>query len=84
MNLRQSLLVKGMRILDNRFQTNGGVIGSLASGRAGQRAGVAMDHFTWKKVLNFLRIELQLKSGRTQVKGYPYEWEIDTTNICHS
>ena len=82
MNLRQSLLVKGMRILDNRFQTNGGVVGSLASGRAGQRAGVAMDHFTWKKVLNFLRIELQLKSGRTQVKGYPYEWEIDTTNIC--
>ena len=41
-----------------------------------------MRYFKWKKFFNFWRIEFQLRSGRTKVNGYPYEWEIDTTNIC--
>ena len=35
-----------------------------------------------KKAINFALIEVQLRLGRTVVKGRPYEWEIDTTNIC--
>ncbi len=42
----------------------------------------ALRYFTWKKFFNFWRIEFQLRGGVTEVNGYPYEWEIDTTNIC--
>jgi len=68
--------------MESRFQVNGSVIGSQADGRATQRFEVTMRHMTLRKALNCVSIELQLRLGRTRVRGYPYEWEIDTTNIC--
>ena len=65
-----------------RLQVNGDLVGSIASGRPKQRFEVALRHGSWKKLFNFARIELQLRFGRTKVWGYPFEWEIDTTNIC--
>ena len=64
------------------MQVNGSTIGAVASGRADQRFEVALNHWSWKKLFNLLRIELQLRLGNTRVGGIPYEWEIDTTNIC--
>ena len=81
MSLLGSLLVKTLWGLE-RFQVNGSTIGAVASGRAPQRVQVAFDHATWKKFFNLVRIEIQLRMGRSRVSGYPFEWEIDTTNIC--
>ena len=67
---------------ERRLQVNGGVINAVADGRRDQRFSLAMRYFSWKKMLNFIRVELQLRLGRTKVSGLPYEWEIDTTNIC--
>lgn len=82
MNLAQPTLLRILWLFESRFQVNGSVMGSLASGRMRQRFEIALRHGTWKKLFNLLRIELQLRLGRTRVTGYPYEWEIDTTNIC--
>lgn len=82
MSLVRLFLLKILWVLDNLFRVNGSIIGSVASGRLTQRFEIAMRHKTWKKFFNFVRIELQLRFGRTKVSGYPYEWEIDTTNIC--
>ena len=82
MSLKSSFLVSGIWALERRLQGKSSVIGSFASGRPRQRLEVALRHGTWRKLFNFLRIELQLKLGRTKVSGYAYEWEIDTTNIC--
>ena len=82
MSLLRSLLFKAMWAFERCFQVNGSTIGAVADGRATQRFEVALRHGTWKKLFNLLRIELQLRLGRTRVSGYPYEWEIDTTNIC--
>ena len=82
MNLVGSFLLKSVSAVDSKLQVNASTIGAFASGRVRQRAEVALRHGTWKKLFNFLRIELQLRMGRTHVSGYPYEWEIDTTNIC--
>ena len=65
-----------------RFQAKGSVARALAGNRANHRSQLALRYVSWKKLLNFARIEFQLKFGRTKVSGYPYEWEIDTTNIC--
>ena len=67
---------------ERRLQVNGGVINSVADGRRDQRFVLAMRYFRWKKLFNFIRVELQLRFGRHKVWGLPYEWEIDTTNIC--
>ena len=82
MKLAQSSLLKTLVFLERSLQVNGRVIASVASGRAPQRLEIALRHASWKKLFNFVRIELQLRLGRTRVRGYPYEWEIDTTNIC--
>ena len=82
MSVVPSLLMKAAWAVDNKLQVNASTIGALASGRARQRAEVALRHASLKKLLNFLRIEAQLRIGRTKVWGYPYEWEIDTTNVC--
>jgi len=50
--------------------------------RRQQRSELALRYFTWKKVVNFLRVEVALRFGFTRLGGTPYEWEIDTTNIC--
>lgn len=68
--------------LERTFQVNRSAIGSVARGRAKQRMEIALRHWGWKKFFNFWRVEFQLRVGRTRVSGYPYEWEIDTTNIC--
>ena len=82
MSLKVSLLLKFLTMLEKRFQVNGSAIGAIAGGRAAQRLETTLRHATLKKAINFARIELQLRLGRTVVKGRPYEWEIDTTNIC--
>ena len=68
--------------MERVFQVNRSVIGAVAHGRAGQRFEIALRHWTWKKFFNLVRVELQLRLGRARVWGYPFEWEIDTTNIC--
>ena len=73
MNLVGSFLLKSVSAVDSKLQVNASTIGAFASGRVRQRAEVALRHGTWKKLFNFLRIELQLRMGRTHVSGYPYE-----------
>ncbi len=51
-------------------------------GRGLKRLEIGLRHCTPRKLLNLLRVEMQLRLGKTKVAGYPYEWEIDTTNIC--
>ena len=61
---------------------NGGVIKSVADGRREQRFWLATQYFSWRKFWNLIRVEVQVRFGRRLVWGSPYEWEIDTTNIC--
>ena len=68
--------------LERLFQSGRSTINSVADGRREQRAETAWRYFGWKKFINFWRIEIAYRFGRTNVGGYPYEWEIDTTNIC--
>ena len=75
-------MLKVIWFLERVFQSNGSAISSVADGRREQRTETAWRYFGWKKFWNFWRIEIQLRMGRTKVGGYPYEWEIDTTNIC--
>ena len=64
------------------FQVNGGVIESVADGRRDNRFWLATRYFSWRKLFNFIRVETQLRFTRRVIWGNPYEWEIDTTNIC--
>ena len=82
MNPVTAPLLKLVSAVIGRFQADSSTIGAFASGRAVQRFEVALRHGTFKKLFNLARIELQLKLGCTKVSGYPFEWEIDTTNIC--
>ena len=43
---------------------------------------LATQYFSWRKFWNLIRIEFQVRFARRFVWGSPYEWEIDTTNIC--
>ena len=81
MNLAQRLLKKALWTLE-AVQVNGSAIAMLAGDRVNQRAELAMHYWSWRKLFNILRIELQLRMGWTRVWGRPFEWEIDTTNIC--
>ena len=65
-----------------KLQVNGSVINSQADGRSDQRFLLTFRYFSWRKLLNVIRVEFQLRLGRQKVWGKPYEWEIDTTNIC--
>ena len=65
-----------------RLQVNGSVVDSQANGRSDQRFVLTFRYFSWKKLFNVIRVETQLRLGRQKVWGRPYEWEIDTTNIC--
>ncbi|MEE9324053.1 MAG: radical SAM protein [Dehalococcoidia bacterium] len=58
------------------------IFSALPEKRLNQRILVALRHFTFKKAFNICAIELQLFLGLSRVRGYPFEWEIDTTNIC--
>ena len=64
------------------LQVNGGVIDSVADGRRDHRYWLAVRYVSWRKLWNLARVELQLRLVRKTVWGSPYEWEIDTTNIC--
>ena len=64
------------------LQVNSSVIPALAEGRSEQRFSLTFRYFSWKKLFNVLRVEAQLRMGRRKVWGSPFEWEIDTTNIC--
>lgn len=82
MSVRASLFLGGIWTLERTLQVNGKAISSVARDRAKQRMEIALNHWSWKKFFNFWRVEFQLRLGRIKVSGYPYEWEIDTTNIC--
>ena len=58
------------------------MIKSVADGRREQRFWLATQYFSWRKFWNLIRVEVQVRFGRRLVWGSPYEWEIDTTNIC--
>lgn len=64
------------------LQVNRGVIAAFSGVRAHQRFSLALRYWGWRKFFNLLLVELQLRFGRTRVWGYPFEWEVDTTNIC--
>ena len=81
MNLAQRLLKKALWTLE-AVQVNGSALAMLAGDRVNQRAELAMHYWSWRKLFNILRIEVQLRLGWTKVGGRPFEWEIDTTNIC--
>ena len=81
MNLAQRLLKKALWTLE-AIQVNGSALAMLAGDRVNQRAELGMRYWSWRKLLNILRIEVQLRLGWTTVGGRPFEWEIDTTNIC--
>ncbi|MSQ31653.1 MAG: radical SAM protein [Dehalococcoidia bacterium] len=55
---------------------------SVPRGRAISRTRIAFRHGTWKKFTNFLRVEAGMRMGKVRPSGHPYEWEIDSTNIC--
>ena len=75
--------LKGVIYVGERwFQVNGGVIDSVADGRRDNRFWLATRYFSWRKFFNFIRVEAQLRFTRRVIWGNPYEWEIDTTNIC--
>ena len=82
MRILVPIVARFLWLLESTLQVNGSAIGALAGGRASQRLGIAVRHWTWKKLFNFVRVELELRLGRTKSSGHPYEWEIDTTNIC--
>ena len=82
MALAASLLTIAIWTLERAFQVNGSAIGSVAGSRVRQRAEIALRYWSWRKFFNSWRIEFQLRAGKSRVSGYPYEWEIDTTNIC--
>ena len=63
-------------------RTNHGLLDSLAGIRARQRLSLAVRYWGWRKLFNLILVEFQLWMGRTRVWGYPFEWEVDTTNIC--
>ena len=68
--------------LTDRLQVNRSVVDSLAEDRRDDRLNLALRYFTWKKLFNVIRVETQLRLGRAKAWGAPFEWEIDTTNIC--
>ena len=82
MLLFQALLKKLIRSAEVALQGNSRVVAALAGARAHQRTSLALRYWGWRKLFNLLLVELQLRFGRTRVWGYPFEWEIDTTNIC--
>ena len=69
-------------MLWDKLQVNASVVNALAGDRSQQRFGLTLRYFTWRKLLNVIRVEAQLRVGRRKVWGKPFEWEIDTTNIC--
>ena len=58
------------------------MIDSVADGRRDNRFWLATRYFSWRKFFNLIRIETQLRITKRVIWGAPYEWEIDTTNIC--
>ena len=76
------LLEKLIGALGAASRTNHGLIDSLAGIRARQRLSLAVRYWGWRKLFNLILVEFQLWIGRTRVWGYPFEWEVDTTNIC--
>ncbi len=82
MALASTLVVRSPWLLERTLQVNGSTVGSFPGGRLFQRLKVALRHWSWRKFFNFWSIEVQFRLGRTKVWGLPYEWEVDTTNIC--
>lgn len=76
------LLLKPAAWLTDKLQVNRSVVGALAEGRSDQRSRLAFRYFSWKKLFNVILVEAQLRIGRAKTWGAPFEWEIDTTNIC--
>lgn len=71
-----------IRGAERTLQVNGDVVGALAGDRSTHRTGLGLRYMTWRKLVNVVLVELQLRFGIMKLRGMPYEWEIDTTNIC--
>ncbi len=82
MGLLRVVLEKLIGALGAASRTNHGLLDSLAGIRARQRLSLAVRYWGWRKLFNLILVEFQLWIGRTRVWGYPFEWEVDTTNIC--
>ena len=78
----ETLLFRFLWAIERTFQVNRSVVSAIATGRVRQRFSLILRHWSCRKIFNLLRVEVQLRMGRTKVWGYPFEWEIDTTNIC--
>ena len=68
--------------LAERFQVNRVATAAVYGDRRYNQVEAAFRYFKWKKLLNLMRVEWQLRTGKVDVNAYPFEWEIDTTNIC--
>ena len=68
--------------LAEKFQVNRVATAAVYDDRRNRQVEAAFRYFKWKKLLNLMRVEWQLRTGKLDVTAYPYEWEIDTTNIC--
>ncbi len=82
MELFQAVLKRAFWAAEATLQVNRGVIAAFAGVRAHQRTSLALRYWGWRKFFNLILVELQLRFGGSRVWGYPFEWEVDTTNIC--
>ena len=55
------LLLRLSGVLDRLLRADGGAVSLLDPGRAGQRAEVALRYFSWRKLINMLVTEAELK-----------------------
>ena len=67
-----NLILRGIIVMEH-LQVNGSAIRAVPKARRRNLMASARRYFSWRKLFNFFRIELQLRRGRTQVAGYPYE-----------
>jgi radical SAM protein with 4Fe4S-binding SPASM domain len=40
-------------------------------------------HLTWKKLINLIKVEWSLRTGKTFLKCYPYVITVDPLNVCN-
>ena len=74
--------IRKLVLLWDWLQVNASVVHSMPGDRSHHRAALAFRYFSWKKLFNVLRVEVQLRLGLRRLWGHAFEWEIDTTNIC--
>ena len=51
--------------------------------RHSQALRVILRHSTFKRLLNFIRVEMEFRLRKTRLKGKPYILVVDPTNVCN-